>query len=50
MISESMRDIASDEELSGDDDDPELLSELQELTGILSVVNSMYIKCIVSLI
>lgn len=34
MISESMKDIPSDEELSGDDNDPDLLSELQELTGI----------------
>lgn len=33
MVSESMRSIPSDEELSGDDDDPELLNELSELSG-----------------
>ncbi|XP_055854833.1 coiled-coil and C2 domain-containing protein 1-like isoform X2 [Episyrphus balteatus] len=33
MISESMRDIGSDEEMSDDDDDPELLGELQGIAG-----------------
>lgn len=33
MVAESLRDIGSDEELSGDDDDPDLLNELSELTG-----------------
>lgn len=33
MIADSLRDIPSDEELSGDDDDPDLLNELTELTG-----------------
>ncbi|KAG6465502.1 hypothetical protein O3G_MSEX015191, partial [Manduca sexta] len=31
MIAESLKDIPSDEEVSGDDDDPDLLSELKEL-------------------
>lgn len=40
MIADSLRDIPDDEELSGDDDDPELLSELQEITGnLLLVIN-----------
>lgn len=33
MVAESMRDIGSDEELSGDDDDPDLLSELSQIAG-----------------
>lgn len=33
MVSESVKDIPSDEDISGDDDDPDLLSELNELTG-----------------
>ncbi|CAD7089481.1 unnamed protein product [Hermetia illucens] len=34
MVAESLRDIGSDEELSdGDEDDPNLLGELQEITG-----------------
>lgn len=33
MVASSMRDIPSDEELSGDDDDPDLMAELQDLTG-----------------
>ncbi|XP_031630531.1 coiled-coil and C2 domain-containing protein 1-like isoform X2 [Contarinia nasturtii] len=33
MVAESLRDIGSDEELSGDDDDPDLLNELSEITG-----------------
>lgn len=33
MVKESMKDIQSDEEMSGDDDDPELLHELNELSG-----------------
>lgn len=33
MIADSLRDIGSDEELSGDDDDPDLLNELSEITG-----------------
>lgn len=33
MIAASLKDIGSDEELSGDDDDPDLLGELQEITG-----------------
>lgn len=33
MVAESLRDIGSDEELSGDDDDPDLLNELSDLTG-----------------
>ncbi|KAJ8669868.1 hypothetical protein QAD02_001127 [Eretmocerus hayati] len=33
MINESMKDINSDEDLSGDDDDPDLLNELQMITG-----------------
>ncbi|XP_065164524.1 coiled-coil and C2 domain-containing protein 1-like isoform X2 [Atheta coriaria] len=33
MVQDSMRDIPSDEELSGDDDDPDLLNELSEITG-----------------
>ncbi|GLV42542.1 lethal (2) giant discs 1 [Carabus blaptoides fortunei] len=37
MVASSMRDIASDEELSGDDDDPDLMAELQGLTGEDSV-------------
>nr|CAD7568148.1 unnamed protein product [Timema californicum] len=31
MVAQSMKDIPSDEELSGDDDDPDLLAELGEL-------------------
>nr|XP_022918739.1 coiled-coil and C2 domain-containing protein 1-like isoform X1 [Onthophagus taurus] len=34
MVAESMKDIPSDEELSGDEDDPDLLNELSELTGV----------------
>lgn len=34
LISDSLRDIPSDEELSGDDDDPELLNELSKITNI----------------
>lgn len=37
MVASSMRDIPSDEELSGDDDDPDLMAELQGLTGEDSV-------------
>ncbi|KAI4465000.1 hypothetical protein MML48_3g00017140 [Holotrichia oblita] len=37
MVTESMRDIPSDEEISGDDDDPELLNELNELSGTNSI-------------
>lgn len=33
MIAASMKDIPDDEELSGDDDDPDLLSELHEIAG-----------------
>ncbi|XP_033211993.1 coiled-coil and C2 domain-containing protein 1-like isoform X2 [Belonocnema kinseyi] len=33
MISDSMKDINSEEELSGDENDPDLLDELQMLTG-----------------
>ncbi|XP_008193260.1 coiled-coil and C2 domain-containing protein 1-like isoform X1 [Tribolium castaneum] len=33
MVAESMKDIPSDEELSGDDDDPELLNELSNIAG-----------------
>lgn len=33
MVAESLRDIGSDEELSGDDDDPDLLNELSEIAG-----------------
>lgn len=33
MVAESMKDIPSDEELSGDDDDPDLLNELSEIAG-----------------
>ncbi|KAL7292135.1 hypothetical protein TKK_0014210 [Trichogramma kaykai] len=33
MIADSMKDINSDEELSGDDDDPDLLNELKEITN-----------------
>ncbi|CAH0556812.1 unnamed protein product [Brassicogethes aeneus] len=33
MVAQSIRDIPSDEELSGDDDDPDLLNELQDLAG-----------------
>lgn len=33
MVAESLRDIGSDEELSGGDDDPDLLNELSEITG-----------------
>lgn len=33
LIAESLRDIPSDEELSGDEDDPELLGELSEIAG-----------------
>ncbi|KRT80654.1 C2 domain containing protein [Oryctes borbonicus] len=32
MVADSMKDVPSDEELSGDDDDPALLNELNELT------------------
>lgn len=34
MVAESLRDIGSDEELSGDDDDPNLLNELSEIAGL----------------
>lgn len=34
MVAESLRDIPSDEELSGDDDDPDLLNELSTIAGI----------------
>ncbi|XP_012273795.1 coiled-coil and C2 domain-containing protein 1-like isoform X2 [Orussus abietinus] len=37
MVSESMKDIGPDEELSGDDDDPALLNELRKITGDDSV-------------
>nr|XP_029719583.1 LOW QUALITY PROTEIN: coiled-coil and C2 domain-containing protein 1-like [Aedes albopictus] len=33
MVAASLRDVGSDEELSGDDDDPDLLSELAEIAG-----------------
>lgn len=33
MVAESLRDIGSDEELSGDEDDPDLLNELSEIAG-----------------
>lgn len=34
MVAESMKDIGSDEEMSGgDDDDPDLLSELKNIAG-----------------
>ncbi|KAF5269220.1 hypothetical protein FQR65_LT02521 [Abscondita terminalis] len=33
MVAASMKDIPSDEELSGDDDDPDLLNELSEIAG-----------------
>lgn len=33
MIAESMRDIPEDVSDDGDDDDPELLNELQEIAG-----------------
>lgn len=33
MVAESMKDIDSNEELSGDDDDPDLLNELEMITG-----------------
>lgn len=33
MVAASMKDIGSDEELSGDDDDPDLLNELSEIAG-----------------
>jgi coiled-coil and C2 domain-containing protein 1 len=33
MVAESIKDIPSDEELSGDDDDPDLLNELSNITG-----------------
>lgn len=32
LVAESMRDIPTDEELSGDDDDPDLLNELNDIT------------------
>lgn len=34
MVAESLRDIPSDEELSGDDDDPDLLNELSNIAGL----------------
>ncbi|CAB0009523.1 unnamed protein product [Nesidiocoris tenuis] len=34
MVAESMRDIPSDEDLSGDEDDPALLAELQAVSGL----------------
>lgn len=40
MIAASMKDIP-DEELSGDDDDPDLLSELHEIAGILCIFFSI---------
>lgn len=33
MAAESMKDIPSDDEISVDENDPELLGELSELTG-----------------
>lgn len=33
MVAESLRDIGSDEEMSGDENDPDLLNELSELAG-----------------
>lgn len=33
MIAASMKDIPDDAELSGDDDDPDLLNELHEIAG-----------------
>ena len=33
MVAASMKDIPSDEELSGDDDDPDLLNELSNIAG-----------------
>ncbi|EAT43762.1 AAEL004802-PB [Aedes aegypti] len=33
MVAASLRDVGSDEELSDDDDDPDLLSELAEISG-----------------
>ncbi|XP_065079358.1 coiled-coil and C2 domain-containing protein 1-like [Ochlerotatus camptorhynchus] len=33
MVAASLRDVGSDEELSGDDDDPDLLSELADIAG-----------------
>lgn len=40
MIAASMKDIPDDEELSGDDDDPDLLSELHEIAGGEETVSS----------
>lgn len=33
LVASSLKDIGTDEELSGDDDDPDLLGELEEITG-----------------
>lgn len=40
MVAASLRDIP-DDEISGDDDDPDLLSELQEIAG--EDANNMYV-------
>lgn len=34
MVTDSLKDVASDEDLSVDENDPELLGELGELTGM----------------
>lgn len=40
MVEDSLKDIGSDEELSGDDDDPDLLNELMAVTGEASIEES----------
>lgn len=42
MVAESMRDIPSDAELSGDDDDPDLLNELTEIAGTDSIISPKF--------
>ncbi|GJQ67542.1 hypothetical protein Trydic_g8354 [Trypoxylus dichotomus] len=46
LVADSMKDIPSDEELSGDDDDPELLNELDELSGVSKVDNNISLPTI----
>lgn len=41
MVDESMKDIPSDEDLSADENDPELLGELSDLMGKMYNINDV---------
>lgn len=44
MVAQSMKDIPSDEDVSGDEDDPDLLSELQNLSGSVFIKKYNFIS------